>query len=192
MRKLEKKLEKYIDDKLKNNGLAQEAIKTKNFRILMVQAAAALVGIKEKTGHNDGEMIELLQMTIGDAENESYCAGGIQSVVAYCEIRTGIKSHLKATEGAQDMYKSSAVKFRVKAIPLPGAIMCWGDINSWTGHVEIVIAADDKVIHCIGFNTSGSTNPNSQVNREGNGVYYTVRNYKSTKTRKLLGFIKPV
>lgn len=191
MRQLEQKMIDYLDKKLKNNAFAQQAIQNKLPRLVMVEAAKACVGITEDTGRNDGVFIKLIQETVGGSYYEPYCAGGVMTCVAYAELRCGVKSHLKATEGAQDIYYSSAKLYRVKSIPLPGAIQCWGDVGKSTGHVEIVLAADDKVIHNVGFNTSGSTDPNSQVNREGNGVFYTVRSYKSTSKRKLLGFIKP-
>lgn len=191
MRKIEKELLQYIDARLSLNGRAQEAISKKDSRALVALAATTLVGIKEATGKNDGKYIRLIQETVGDAQGESYCISGIMTCVAYAEVKTGIKSHLKATEGAQDLFKSTPKKYRVKSIPLPGAIMLWADVGKWTGHGEIVLAADDKIIQCVGFNTSGSVKPNDPVNREGNGVYYTTRSYKSTAKRKLLGFIKP-
>jgi hypothetical protein len=80
---------------------------------------------------------------------------------------------------------------RVKIHPLAGAIAIWGDVGKSSGHTEVVLSADSKSFQAIGGNTSGTTKPGQAVNRDGNGVFYTVRSMKSTKRRKLLGFLKP-
>lgn len=194
--KLEKKLELFIDEKLSGNTFAQQMIKEKVPRLVLVEAAKALIGIKEKTGKNDGEFIELIQETYGTHSREPYCIGGIMTCLAYTSLKTGIPHKVFETESSKQLFENTAKVQRVKKVPAPGALMIWGDVNTkgqWkgTGHGEIVISATENTIHCVGFNTSGTVSPNDKVNREGNGVYYTVRNYKDTKSRKLRGFLKP-
>jgi hypothetical protein len=196
-RQIEPKLVAFIEEKLKGNGLYEHALETKDFRFIMVEAAKCLVGIKEKTGHNDGEFIKLIQETVGGASGEPYCAAGMMTIIAFAELKTGLESPIPATELAREIWTGTPKQFRVKKIPAAGAIAVWGDLDSkgklkLTGHAEVVLSADDKEFHDVGFNTSGTTNPNSEVNRDGNGVYYTKRNYKATKARKLLGFVKPI
>lgn len=193
-RNIEQFMVEYIDGKLAKNGLAQEAIKNKQSRILMVEAAKTLVGIKEDTGRNDGKFIKGIQETVGGASGEPYCIAGVMTCLAYVEKKIGVTSKLMATEHAQTLFKDTKKrlpKSMVKKIPLPGAVALWGDVGKNSGHGEIVYAADDKQFFCVGFNTSGTTKPGSEVNREGNGVFFTVRSYKDTAKRKLLGFVKP-
>lgn len=191
MRKLEKELEAYIDKKLVGNGLYFHALENNLPRIAICQAAGTLVGITEATGRNDGKFIRLIQETVGGANGEPYCAAGIMTLLAFIEKKFEIVSPVPATELAQDIWWRTPKAQRVKKFPAPGAIAVWGDVGKITGHTELVISATDKEFSCVGFNTSGTTKPGGEVNREGNGVFYTVRSYKDTAKRKLLGFVKP-
>ncbi len=193
---LELELERFLDKELSGNSFAKMAIEKKLPRLLMVEAAKQCVGFKEATGRNDGKMIKLVQETVGGASGEPYCAGGMMTLIAYAEKKTELVSPVPATELAQNIWWQTPVEMRVKRIPLPGAIAVWADYNSkgqrkYTGHCEVVLSADEDGFQCVGFNTSGTTKPGQTVNRDGNGVYYTVRSYKNTVSRRLLGFIKP-
>jgi hypothetical protein len=191
VRQIEPKLVKYIDAKLAGNGLAQDAFERKDARQVFVLAAQACVGIKEKSGRNDGEMVELIQETVGGASGEPWCMALIMSCLAYAEVKCGVKSPLMATEHCQTLWQKTPKSQRVKLAPLAGAIAIWGDVGKSSGHTEIVLSADAKSFQAIGGNTSGTTKPGQAVNRDGNGVFYTVRSMKSTAKRKLLGFLKP-
>lgn len=190
-RKLEPKMFDYLTSKLEKNGLYKHAVEALLPRIVMCEAAKACVGIREATGHNDGEFIRLIQETVGGASGEPYCAAGVMTIIAFAEVMCGLKSPIPATELAQDIWNKTSPFLRVKHIPLPGAIAVWADIGKSTGHTEIVLAAGADEFHCVGFNTSGTTSPNGPIDREGNGVFFTVRSYKPTAIRKLLGFVKP-
>jgi hypothetical protein len=191
VRKIEKELVDFIDKKLEKNGLAQDALARKDARALMVQAASALVGIKEATGRNDGKMVKLLQETVGGASGEPWCASMIQSLIAYAEVKTGKKSPIIASELCFAMWHKSPKTSRVKLLPLAGAIAIWNDVGKTTGHTEMVLSCDGQIFQAVGGNTGGTTTPGEPVEANGNGVYYTVRSMKGTKKRALLGFLKP-
>lgn len=191
MRKIEAELVNFIDKKLEKNGLAQEALKNKDARALMVQAATTLVGIREATGRNDGKMIRLLQETVGGASGESWCMSTIQSLIAYAEVKTGKKSPVIDSELCLTVWQKTPKSSRVKLLPMAGAIAIWNDTGKTTGHTEMVISADGVTMQCIGGNTGGTTKPGQPVEANGNGVYYTVRSMKGTKKRALLGFLIP-
>ena len=87
---------KWLDEKLASNGLAQHAIKTKNARVLLVEAAKACVGIREATNRNDGPMVELIQSTVGGSNREAWCLSFVQTMVAYVELRSKLVSRLEA------------------------------------------------------------------------------------------------
>lgn len=182
----------FLDDHLKWSGLAKHAIQTRDARLLMCEAAKACVGVKETSGRNDGPIIEAIQKTVdGRARREAYCMSGVQTMLAYVEAKLNVTSPIVASELCQHVWLHSPRAQRVKNIPLPGAIAIWADVGKITGHAEIVIACDGKIFQAVGFNTSGTLVPGSTVNREGNGVYYTVRSMKGTAKRKLLGFLRP-
>lgn len=197
-RQIESALLSYVKSKLAINRAALAAIAAKDFRQVMVFAAESMVGFREATGHNDGREIEWIQETVGGHAREPYCVGGVQSCIACAEELTAITSPLIATELATGLWFATPAIMRVKNIPLPGAIAIWRDIDKKTkkpkitGHAEIVSSAANTIWHGIGFNTSGSSYPGGPVIREGNGVYYTTRNYAKTPSRELLGFIKPI
>lgn len=191
MRKIEPKLVAYIDQRLSGNGLARQALGVKDARTLFRLAAEACVGIQEKTGKNDGPMVKLIQETVGGAVGEPWCMSLQQSCLAYAEVKTGIKSPIPASELCTYVWNNTPKSMRVKGIPLAGAIAIWQDVGKSSGHTETVLSCDGKVFQAVGGNTSGTTRAGEAVNRDGNACVYTVRSMKSTKKRKLLGFIKP-
>lgn len=202
-RKLEPKLMNYMLTKLKDNVGFQAARAAKDkrraFRPLMIYGGRSLVGVREKTGRNDGPIIELIQDTVGGPERAPYCLSGIETLIAFAEELTGIKSPLIATELCTALWndtKKNHPELIVKKIPAPGAIALWQDVKNGrglsTGHTELVEAAYNSAWDGIGFNTSGAAYPGGPVVREGNGVYFTKRDYSDRATRILLGFIKPI
>lgn len=192
-RQIEPEMVSYIEERLEKNGLYKQAILSKDARTIFWLAATACVGIKEKTGNNDGRMVELIQETVGGHDGEPWCVALIQTCLAFAELKTGAHSPLPVTESSRELWELAPHDQHVKYIPLPGAIEVWADVGKYTGHGEVVIACDGEVLHNVGGNTTGTTNPNSQVNREGNGCFYTVRDFlhPDTPSRKRLGFLKP-
>lgn len=197
MRKIEPKMLEWLDQRLILNGLAQDAIRTKNARQLMIEAAKACVGIREKTNRNDGPMVELIQETVGKAQNEAWCLAFVQTCIAYAEVRTGIKSPLTATEHCMTLWRNTPETQKVKRHPLPGAIAIWRHGSSTNGHTGIVLGADEGIMQLVEGNTSSGQTPNGEIVREGGGVYFTERsmqNFPRLQTggsMKLQGFIRP-
>jgi hypothetical protein len=191
MRQIEKEMVVYLDRKLEKNGLAQQAIASKDARTLFRLAAEACVGIQEATGRNDGKMVKLIQETVDGASGEPWCAALVQTCLAYAEAKTKKKSPVVASELCTAIWSKTPKTQRVKKLPLGGAIAIWQDVGKSSGHTEIVLSCDGSSFNAVGGNTSGTTKPGQAVNREGNGAFYTVRSMKSSKTRKLLGFLIP-
>lgn len=196
-RQIESELVELILKRIHGNEPAQAAMKAKAFRPIMLYAARSLVGIREKTGNNDGREIELIQETVGGHSGEPYCIGGVQSVLAFAETVTGEQSPIPVTELATGLWNSAPKLLRVKRVPAPMAIAIWQDLDSKGkkkifGHGELVESAASTFWNGIGFNTSGASYPGGPVIREGNGVYFTKRNYENTAKRILLGFLKPI
>lgn len=198
MRHITPKMVKFLDAKLAGNGLAHEAIKNKDARLVYRLAIEACVGIKEKTGHNDGEMVEEIQKTIGGAGREPWCMGLQQTGLAYAELKCGVVSPIPPSELCSYVWNHTPVEQRVERIPAPGALAIWADLDEHgnvlsTGHTEMVTAyyVKGESFSAVGGNTSGTTTPGGEVNRDGNACVYTSRSIHPTKKRKLLGFLKP-
>lgn len=191
IRQIESKMVAFFDEKLKSNGLAQEAIRVKDARALMLEAAKVCVGIREKSGKNDGPMVELIQETVGSAGGEAWCMSFVQTCIAYAEKKTGKKSPLFVSEHCLTVWRQTPEDQRVKFSPLPGAIAIWRHGKTESGHTGFVLGADEKQFSAVEGNTTAGTTPNGKVIREGGGVYFTGRSRSGTGTMKVVGFLKP-
>lgn len=184
-------LVEYIDGKLKNNGIAQHAFETKDARLLYQQANSAFVGIREKTGNNDGPLVELLQETIGSASQEAWCMSAQQSALAYAELKTGIKSPIFASEHCLTVWTNTPKEQRVKFTPLAGAMVIWRHGNTQNGHTGCVWSADEAIFTATEGNTTGGVDPNGKVVRDGSGFYFTKRSRAGNGDMHVVGFLKP-
>lgn len=189
-RKLEPELIKYIDEKLKDNKIAHQAIEEKDARTLSVEVGKILVGIKEKTGRNDGYLVNLIQKTCGGISGWAWCMYFVQSCIAYAELKTGLKSKIKPSGSCADVRINSTPDMKVQNIPLPGAVAIWIHANG-SGHTALVVAADESVFYATEGNTGGGVDPDGKIVRDGQGSYYTKRSMHPTGEMKLWGFIKP-
>lgn len=195
MRKEVKPLIAMIDKKLATNGLAQQAIKDKDARMVFWLAGTALVGVKEK-GNNTGPEVSLIQSVVDGPDAWPWCMSFVQACLMYAELKTGAKSPIVASEHCLTVWQQTKKEQRVKYMPLAGAIAIWNDTGKVTGHTEIVLSADKDWFYSCGGNTSGyfsreQVKESNYVNREGNAVVYAKRSMKSSAKRKLLGFLKP-
>jgi len=170
MRKIEPAMVAWIDKKLALNGAAQKAIADKDARSLMIYAAESCVGIREIGGNNRGPMVQLIQETVVRAENEAWCMSFVMTMIAYAEVKTGVKSPLKATESCADLRKNTPKSQWVKAVPAPGAIVIWLKSNG-LGHTGIMTEWKGKTMLTVEGNTESGLNPKGEVERDGGGTY---------------------
>ena len=168
----------YIMTRVKDNGLFNHFVETKNFRGLMVIAAEACVGIVEATGHNDGPLVNSIQRTVDGvaSPNEFWCMDFIMTLRAFAESLTKIKSPLIWTQSCAKLWSDTILKHA-----------------NGGGHTKLVLACDGVKAYCVDGNTTGSLvpthNATGKVDRNGNGVFYTTLKLSSPE---LVGFIKPV
>lgn len=196
-RHIDQKVIGFLDERLNNNGLANHALAANLPRVLLVEAAKVCVGIREKTGHNDGPMVEALQRCIGGAGREPWCMSFVQSMIAYVEFKFSqmskdlLHSPIAPTEHCMTCWRETPVTQRVEKTPLPGAIIIWRHGKSDSGHTGIVLGCGDKKMQAVEGNTEGGTDPNGEVIREGGGVYFTERSRFGTGSMGVVGFLKP-
>lgn len=180
----------FFDWRLKENGLANHAIQEKLPRLLLVEAAKVCVGIREKTGNNDGPMVELIQSTIGGADHESWCMSFVQTCLAYAAIKCGAKIPIAESEHCLTVWNETPVEQRVKISPLPGAIVIWRHGKTTNGHTGIVLGADETAMNCVEGNTNAGTK-DGKIVREGGGVYFTERSRYGNGDMQIVGYLKP-
>jgi hypothetical protein len=189
-REINPKMFSWLDFRLKNFGLAQEAIKNKDARKVFIYAVESCVGIKEEGSDNCGPLVELLQDTIGNAGKEAWCLSMIQTCLAYAEQRTGKKSPLPATEHCLTMWRDAPRDLIVKIQPKRGAIAVWNYVGTSNGHCgmfeEMTSATTFRSIEA---NTSDKND--GKIERNGDVVCYKERQLKTGGNFLLLGFIRP-
>jgi len=165
------KYEVSIDPKLLN----------KSKEVLMEQ-----VGVKEKTGHNDGKEVEYYLNTVGRQKGDAWCAA-LQYAVFYiaCKIlnlplsfipieRTGLANGIFNTaveEGVAVSYKSK-----------DNDLIVWRHGGTNRGHIERIIEVrGGGWVTTIGGNTSSAGSQD-----EGEGVYKKRRNIQHPLSRMMV------
>jgi hypothetical protein len=190
-RQIKAEMISYLDDKLKENGLAQHSIDVRDARSLLILAAQSCVGIREIGGNNKGPLVELIQKTIGGAYQEAWCMAFVQTMISYVENKLDLKSRLIASEHCLSTWEAGKNSNRVSYFPLPGAIVIWQHGLSQNGHTGIFLEASDGIMTCIEGNTEAGISPVGKVERDGGGVYVTKRSMKGTGLMRVKGFLKP-
>lgn len=192
-RKINPKLVSIIDERIKALGKLDELnalIAAKDARGVMLLAALSLEGVREK-GVNAGEIVELLQDTIGDSERESWCMSYVQSCIAYAELKTGIKSPIAVSEHCLTVYRETPKEFYVKVKPKAGAIVIWRHGNSDRGHTAFTTALPEgSTVRTIEGNT-GKGSAGGRVVREGDGIYQNMRSTSGDGDMKVVAYLIP-
>lgn len=191
LREINPEMEKYIDEKLKGFGAAQDAIAKKDARLLMQYAALACVGIKESGGNNMGKYVRLMTDTVDEPGAIPWCAAGVQTWIAYAEKKTGIRSPIEASEHVLTIWNYSPKGQRVKFFPLPGAIIIWRHGKTTSGHTGLFLEGDSRTLMAVECNTGGGLDTHDEVVREGDGCYRTRRTIGKIGDMDLVGFLRP-
>ncbi len=190
-RQIEPGMVGYLDLLLVNNGLAKKAIADKDARLLLQIVAGVCVGIREEGGNNQGPLVRLIQETVGSANGEAWCLSYVETMVAYCELKTGIQSPLYVTEHCLTAWAKTPVEQRVKRIPAPGAIVIWQHGNSQSGHTGVLLRYASDGMYCVEGNTTAGLRADGSIERDGGGVHYTKRDKRQNGDMKVVGFLKP-
>jgi hypothetical protein len=191
-RNIEPALVDHIRGKLQPIGLFQQALADRDARLIYLLANQALVGVRERTGNNDGPLVELMQETIGGHSRESWCMSGQQSAVAFAEEMTGIHSLIYPSESCMEVWTNTPVALRVKTVPLPGAMTIWQHGTTWQGHTGCTGAFDyaRRRFESYEGNTNAGT-VDGKIVREGGGFYFVTRAEKGEGTMRVKGWLKP-
>lgn len=142
---------------------------TTELRSKLVDIAESQVGVREKTGHNDGKEIRMYLSAVGLKEGNPYCAAGM----AWCHDQLDIPH--PASGYSPDWFRANVVfsKFQKRITPFefrPGQV-CGFYIESKgrIGHVGMIVSETRFHYETVEFNT------NSAGSDEGQGVNRLIR-----------------
>lgn len=147
------------------------------------------VGVKEKSGRNDGKEIAKYLRSVGIDRPAPYCAAGqywcfdaanqeLDKEIPLYKTGVAIQFLQQAKiDGKRTIYEAHI-----------GDLLVWKRPNSWQGHVERIIEVGEAGwVLTVGFNTS---NGKSGSQREGNGVFIRRRNiYHAIGRLKVYGIV---
>lgn len=110
-------------------------------------------GAGEKGGDNRGPDVRRYHSVTGAREGDSWCA----SFVSYCfETGNAGTAPFEPTAGARDLLrrfkrKGWDYKASLSSPPAPGDIIVWwrGTPDGWMGHIGIVMAYENGLVHTI-------------------------------------------
>lgn len=143
------------------------------------------VGIKEKTGRNDGPAIEAMLASVGRRRGDAWCAAFQYYAFARAVTMLGYTSQeipIARTGLANGIYNFAAKSGRRDAFaPRYGDLLVWKNRGSYSGHIERIIA-----VHAGGYVTTIGGNTGGISFSDGDGVYKKRRNVRSPIGRMLV------
>lgn len=141
-----------------------EVVEDRKYRVLLVRIAQGELGLREKTGHNDGERIAGFLSKVGLKKPEPWCAAFISWVYAEAGFE-------KPRSGwSPDLFPVS----RLARSALPGNVIgIYFPEKKRIAHVGLIERLDGDWVVSLEGNT------NITGSREGDGVYRKRRHRKT-------------
>ena len=160
-----------------------------------VDTALRYVGVREKTGRNDGRFVEMFLRSVGLKKGNPWCA----AFISYClerakavlpKVRSGLARRFVTKESirAEDVLSG---RYYVRR----GDLLVWFNGNTINGHIETAsenwprIRDGPREVTAKGTSIGGNTN--KKGSREGDGVYEQVRQIKRYDYHRIR-YITPV
>jgi hypothetical protein len=155
---------------------------------LFQAAYAALEGIRERTGKNDGTEVEMLQYTVGLKKGDAWCMAAAQTACRFVELWLGITSEMYVSGHCLTTYKNS--KSCQVASPEEGDLIIYQHGDTTSGHVEGIQELGFRSLYA--YTMGGNTSSGPGVNSDGDGVYYRMRSLRGqTGDMKIYGYLRP-
>lgn len=150
-----------------------------------MSVALSQIGVRERTGHNDGAEVEAYLRSVGLGAGSPYCWAGQY----WCFLQVTprgmnppiLRTGLCSAGWSDALRRGNATEFRVQR----GDLLVWRHLTGPQGHVERSTTGELRGgwVRTAAFNTT-STNTGSQ--REGGGVYLRARNVRHPLGRMIL------
>ena len=153
--------------------LSDQCPKLMALRVELVAVAASQVGVREKTGKNDGKEVAMYLREVGLHEGYAYCAAGL----TWCHNQLGIPNPKSAW--SPDWFKANVVYRRGKPLFLPfksqpGQVAgFYSESKKRVSHVALIESESHQHYFTIEFNTNGAGSDN------GEGVRRLIRKKSS-------------
>lgn len=137
------------------------------------QTYDAEIGVREATGNNDGERVELYLRSTSQSKGAAWCAAFVHWVLEQCQVPNTINAWSPTAHN-----KKNLVWYRrkMRKPPIPGDVFClYYQHLKRIGHTGFYdLPVNEKVYQTVEGNTDGSgTN-------EGDGVYRRKRSFNAT------------
>lgn len=120
----------------------------------------SLVGIREATGHNDGQMIHEIQRYVGIGMHDPYCAATASWGIFHAAAKLGITPKLHKTGSSADFYRQGVHLGLVLEHPIPGCLALLKGGPNGFHHTATVVA-----VHLQGRHSFVSTIDGNWGNR---------------------------
>lgn len=135
----------------------------------------SFIGVREKTGNNDGPEVEMFLRSVGLGKGYAWCA----AFVKYCMLEAGIKAAERMNGMALSTEnKKNFVYHNRKFVKDPQAGDVFTLYYSRLGRIGHTGFFDREINSSVFESVEGNTN--NQNSREGDGVYRRKRSYNST------------
>lgn len=157
----------------KNEEIEQIEVIPVNLRLQEIYTS--YIGVREKTGSNDGKEVEMFLRSVGLGKGYAWCA----AFVKYCMLEAGIKAAERmngmalSTENKKDF-----VYHNRKFVKVPQAGDVFTLYYARLGRIGHTGFFDKEINSSIFESVEGNTN--NQNSREGDGVYRRKRSYNAT------------
>lgn len=146
---------------------------TTEHRKKLVEVAASQVGVREKTGKNDGPEVRMYLREVGLSEGYPYCAAGL----TWCHNQLNIPNPQSAW--SPDWFKTNVVYRRNQPrmttfVSRPGQVIgFYSESKKRVSHVALIEGESRFHYYTIEFNTNGAGSD------EGQGVRRLIRQKSS-------------
>ncbi|WP_437918596.1 CHAP domain-containing protein [Sphingobacterium sp. LRF_L2] len=128
------------------------------------------VGVKEKTGKNDGEEVEAYLKSVGLGKGYAWCQAFVFWGFEKASKSLGISNPVAKTAGVLDNWNKSLKYQLPKGLsPVPGDVFVM-DFGKGLGHAGVVTGVDGRYIVTVEGNTSADPSLPTE-DREGQGVF---------------------
>jgi hypothetical protein len=146
----------------------------------IIKQAGSQIGVREATGHNDGEAVEKYLKSVGLGKGYSWCMAFVYWCAKQAANKLNLINPLKQSGGVLDEWQSGRGT-HIK-VPEPGAIFIM-DFGGGEGHTGIItgVFPEKDLLHTIEGNT------NNDGSREGIGVF---RKDRHISDPKIIGYIR--
>jgi hypothetical protein len=162
-----------------------------------IKIASGYIGVQEKTGKNDGPVIETMLKRYGFSKGTPYCAVFVSWVLDSTERQTGSRFTHPVYRGASSrsfISKGTVAAKWVLSQPgyrlPPGSIVGWKRGSTPFGHVGFVVqhASTNRFI-TIEANTSPGEKGSQ---RDGNGIWQRTRSIQPFSEFRITDFVIPI